>query len=152
MIRALPHSLSAKDWQVCLFSSTKWTYNDNDQLNFKRNCSLIQKSFLQWQMKLQIFRIWSKLSFAYVMWMKIPNHMKILGFMQLTLLNQMCLLMFSRIQCYGWTGAWMIAEVNPDMFAWITCHIYHCYGHAFNLAIGDTIKGNKMLRETHDTT
>ena len=28
----------------------------------------------------------------------------------------------------------------------------HCYGHALNLAIGDTIKSNKILRDTLDTT
>ena len=28
----------------------------------------------------------------------------------------------------------------------------HCYGHALNLAAGDTIKGNKILRDTLDTT
>ena len=28
----------------------------------------------------------------------------------------------------------------------------HCYGHALNLAIGDTIKGNKILWKTLGTT
>ncbi len=28
----------------------------------------------------------------------------------------------------------------------------HCYGHALNLAAGDTIKGNKVLRSALDTT
>ena len=28
----------------------------------------------------------------------------------------------------------------------------HCYGHALNLAAGDTIKKNKVLRDALDTT
>ena len=28
----------------------------------------------------------------------------------------------------------------------------HCYGHALNLAVGDTVKRNYILRETLDTT
>ena len=28
----------------------------------------------------------------------------------------------------------------------------HCYGHALNLAAGDTIKGNKVLRSALDAT
>ena len=34
-----------------------------------------------------------------------------------------------------------------------SCAIFiHCYGHALNSAIGNMIKGNKILRETLDNT
>ena len=31
------------------------------------------------------------------------------------------------------------------------CHFSHCYGHALNLAASDTVKKNKILRDTLDT-
>ena len=58
-------------------------------------------------------------------------------------------------QCYDGTAnmcgsrngvATQIASEEP-------CAVYvHCYGHALNLAAGDTVKKNKLLRNTLDTT
>ena len=60
-----------------------------------------------------------------------------------------------RGQCYD--GAANMCRIRKGVAAQISSEeprsiFIHCYGHALNLAAGETIKSNKILRDTLDTT
>ena len=60
-----------------------------------------------------------------------------------------------RGQCYD--GAANMCGIRKGVAAQISSEeprsiFIHCYGHALNLAAGETIKSNKILRDTLDTT
>ena len=54
-------------------------------------------------------------------------------------------------QCYD-GAANMAGARNRVAVQILGATFTHCYGHALNLAAGDTIKKNKILHNTPDTT
>ena len=49
-----------------------------------------------------------------------------------------------------WLGAKL--ELQPHYFKRNVVHsILHCYGHALNLAVQDTVESNRILKDTLDT-
>ena len=72
-----------------------------------------------------------------------------------TLLRMNLPLAYCHGQCYD--GAANMAGTRNDVATQILheepCATFtHCYGHALNLAASDTVKKNKVLRNTLDTT
>ena len=72
-----------------------------------------------------------------------------------TMLRMNLPIQYCRGQCYD--GAANMARAKSGMAAQITVEeshsiFIHCYGHALNLAAGDCIKNNCILRDTLDVT